>query len=152
MFITFVYCEWARRVTLPTVRHLPTTWCVTCQCNWCEKQRKFNENSLGDSNDVTKHIYRPQGKVMFSQASVILSTWLLGRCSSLLHTVRSVRILLECFLVEKSNQMVVSEIPGVDLGSPWIRNSSSTILFFRKVENSEQWWIQLQRWVWNAII
>ena len=45
--------------------------------------------------------YRPQGKVMFSQASVILSTIGLMATRSLLIlvTARSVRILLECFLV-----------------------------------------------------
>ena len=45
--------------------------------------------------------YRPQGKVMFSQVSVILSTIGLMPTRSLLVlvTVRSIRILLECFLV-----------------------------------------------------
>ena len=53
--------------------------------------------------------YRPQGKVMFSQVSVILSTIGLMDTRSLLILVgysvtvpaRSVRILVECFLVFK---------------------------------------------------
>ena len=53
------------------------------------------------------NIYRPQGKVMFSQCVSFCpqsESCLLGHCSSLLATrslvtVRSVRILLECFLV-----------------------------------------------------
>ena len=48
-----------------------------------------------------QNIYRPQGKVMFSQASVILSTIgpMATRSLLILVTVRLVRILLECFLV-----------------------------------------------------
>ena len=47
----------------------------------------------------TTTFYRPQGKVMFSQACVILFTISLMATRSLLVTARSVRILSECFLL-----------------------------------------------------
>ena len=62
---------------------------------------------------VTRLVYyRPQGKVMFSQASVILSTIGLMDTRSLLIlvTARSVCILLECFLVMKFKHFNQSDI------------------------------------------
>ena len=58
--------------------------------------------------------YRPQGKVMFSQASVILSTIDLMATRSLLilATARSVSILLECFLVEDKNTPYLASKPS----------------------------------------
>ena len=64
---------------------------------------KFTDISLAhhDFSLTIYYHYRPQGKVMFSQASVILSTVGLMATQSLLIlvTTRSVRILLECFHV-----------------------------------------------------
>ena len=50
---------------------------------------------------IIHYYYRPQGKVMFSQASVILPTISLMATGLVLvlSTVWSVRILLECFLM-----------------------------------------------------
>ena len=56
--------------------------------------RSYKRNCDGSNNN-----YRPQGKVMFSQACVILSTIGLMATRSLLNLVISVCILLECFLV-----------------------------------------------------
>ena len=59
--------------------------------------------------------YQPQEKVMFSQPSVILSTIGLMDTRSLLIlvTARSVRILLECFLVYKTNDSLTLLLPFI---------------------------------------
>ena len=73
-----------------------------------EKQSPYDRRN--SKNFQIYVFYRPQGKVMFPRClsfCPLSALWLLGLCSSLLatwslfllFTARSVRILLECFLV-----------------------------------------------------
>ena len=111
-------------------------------CRNCQRRRQPNDKVLAEtvwkwnnfdreegvcipstplgSTDEIMYVYRPQGKVMFSQVSVILSTIGVMATGSLLILVmaRSVRILLQCFLVLLiwSDRMTENSVALTEIG------------------------------------
>ena len=96
--------------TLIQVRAYPVTTSISLQQSYWEHSlyvKKFEfivQPSTMSSFILLNFFYRPQGKVMFSQLSVCPQSASLDTGSLLGLVMRSVRILLECFLVTSCKQ------------------------------------------------